>query len=158
MSLTDRTPARGASGQPPLRIPRSAHPVPTTATRAYRPLPVLAFVGTLLAIAVLALVAATSLGWMQTRGGPGTAAGTGEGMTAEHVAPAEGAATTDIKGWMTLQQVLDAYPVTKADLYAHFGIPAATDPGSTLSALSESGTSTLDVPALRAWIDAGATP
>ena len=48
---------------------------------------------------------------------------------------------------MTVQQVLDAFPVTKAALYQRFGIPAATPTDTTLSALKEAGDlSGFDIP------------
>ena len=74
----------------------------------------------------------------------------------ERVVPAAGADTAEIKGWMSLQQVVDAYPVSQAALYARFAIPADTPLETTLSELKESGASSLDVPTLRSWIDDGA--
>jgi hypothetical protein len=54
---------------------------------------------------------------------------------------------------MTVQQVLDAFPVTKAALYQHFGIPADTPTSTTLSSLKEAGDlSGFDVPTLRTWL------
>ena len=57
---------------------------------------------------------------------------------------------------MSIQEVLDAYPVTKDAMYAHFGIPADTPTTTTLSELKEGAAGTLDVPTLRSWIDDGA--
>lgn len=135
--------------QPMLRIPKSAHPAPTTTTRSHRRIPVLAYVAVLLAVLGVLVVGTQSLGWFKTTGQMTSSSG-------ERVVPAAGAPTTDIKGWMTLQQVLDAYPVTRDRLYAHFAIPADTTTETTLSELKESGTSSLDVPTLRSWIDDGA--
>ena len=135
--------------QPMLRIPKSAHPAPTPAARSHRRIPVLAYVVVLLALLGVLVIGTQSLGWFKTTGQMTSSAG-------ERVVPAAGAPTTDIKGWMTLQQVLDAYPVTQDRLYAHFLFPASATTETTLSELKESGTSSLDVPALRSWIDDGA--
>lgn len=54
---------------------------------------------------------------------------------------------------MNLQQVLNAYPVTEAALFARFAIPAGT--ATTLSELKETDAGSLDVPTLRSWIDEG---
>ena len=54
---------------------------------------------------------------------------------------------------MTVQQVLDAFPVTKAALYQRFGIPADTPTATTLSTLKEAGDlSGFDIPTLRTWL------
>lgn len=68
-----------------------------------------------------------------------------------------GADPAEIKGWMSVQQVLDAYPVDQAALYARFGIPAdvpASTPLKELEALAE-GFSVTD---LRAWVAEQAAP
>ncbi len=147
--MTDmQTPAE-ATEQPMLRIPKSANPTPTPTRHPNRRVPVLAYVGALIAIVALLVVGTQALGWFGTKGQ--TYAGTDE-----RVVPAAGADSTAIKGWMSLQQVLDAYPVTQEALYAQFEIPADTPTSTTLSELKEGGTSTLDVPTLRSWIDDGA--
>jgi hypothetical protein len=143
-----QTPAE-TPDQPMLRIPRSAHPTPTPTTRTSRRVPVVAYVGVLLALVGILVVGTQSLGWFRTTGQISSATG-------ERVAPGAGAATSEIKGWMTLQQVLDAYPVTQVALYAHFAIPTDTPTATTLSELKEGGISSLDVPTLRSWIDDGA--
>jgi hypothetical protein len=135
--------------QPMLRIPKSAHPAPTPATRSSRRIPLIAYVGVLLAVIAVLVVGTQTLGVFKTTG-------RATSSTGERVLPTTGAPTADIKGWMTLQQVLDAYPVTREQLYAHFAIPADTTTDTTLSELKESGTSSLDVPTLRSWIDDGA--
>ncbi len=140
--------------QPMLRIPRSAHPTPTPTQRANRRLPILAYVGGLIAVVALLVVGSQALGWFGTTGQTMQA---GQGAeTGERLAPESGASTAEIKGWMSLQEVIDAYPVTQAALFAHFAIPAGTAMETTLSELKESGTSTLDVPTLRSWVDDGA--
>lgn len=154
MTTIDNAPSKPEQpDQPMLRIPKSAHPVPTPTTRANRRLPVLAYVGGLLALIAVLVVGAQAQGWFGTSGQ--VSAGSGAG-TSERAAPETGASTAEIKGWMTLQQVIDAYPVTREALFAHFSIPADTPMSITLGELSESGTSTFEVTTVRTWIDDGA--
>jgi hypothetical protein len=130
-----------------LRIPRSADPVPTAPRLRSVRIPLWVYVGSLLAIVGVLVLGAQAAGWFVTSGR--TAAGTGE-----RVVPNVGSSTADIKGWMSVQQVLDAYPVTVEALYAQFAVPAGTATSTTLSELKAIDGVTLDVPALRAWIDA----
>jgi hypothetical protein len=107
------------------------------------------------------------LGWFATTGrgtpllsaagtGSHTAMGAGSGQGSEpgdRVAPTDGAVPEDVKGWMTIQHVLDAFPVTRGALYQRFGIPADTPTDTTLSTLKEAGSlSDFDVPTLRTWL------
>jgi hypothetical protein len=107
------------------------------------------------------------LGWFATtgRGTPfvsaaGTSshtamgAGSGQGSEpGERVAPTAGAVPEDVKGWMTVQQVLDAFPVTRAALYQRFGIQPDTPTDTTLSTLKETGElDGFDIPTLRTWL------
>lgn len=85
----------------------------------------------------------------------GTGARTGDGTG--RVTPTRGADTTAIKGWMTVQQVLDAYDVTREALYARFAVPDGTSTSTTLRDLSDVAESTFDVTDLRAWLDDGAS-
>lgn len=147
--MTDTASHVEAPDQPMLRIPKSAHPTPTAAVRSSRRMPALAFAGIVLAMIAVVVVGTQAQVWFGTTGQMTSSSG-------ERVVPAVGADTSQIKGWMSLQQVLDAYPVTQASLYAHFAIPAETATETTLSELKESGASSIDVPALRAWIDDGA--
>ena len=139
----------GTPDQPVLRIPKSAHVTPTSTALVSRRIPVLAYVAVLLAVIGVLVVGSQTMGWFKTTGQMASSTG-------EKVAPVSGAATTDIKGWMSIQEVLDAYPVTKDAMYAHFGIPADTPTTTTLSELKEGAVGTLDVPTLRSWIDDGA--
>ena len=153
---------------PMLRIPRSAHPVPTTPRLRSAHMPVWAYALVIVAVFAGSIVVARDLGWFATTGrgstslgaaeapashaAPGTGAGQGSGSE-ERVAPTAGAAPEDVKGWMTVQQVLDAFPVTRAALYQRFGIPATTPTDTTLSTLKEAGDlSGFDIPALRTWL------
>lgn len=145
---------------PMLRIPRSAHPVATSPRLRSAPMPTWAYALAIVAVFAGSILVARDLGWFATTGRgatslgatetPGTGAGEGSG---ERVAPTAGAVPEDVKGWMTLQQVLDAFPVSKETLYERFGIPADTPTDATLSGLKESGDlSTFDIPALRTWL------
>lgn len=136
------------SGSAQLRIPRSADPVPTMPRRRSVRIPLWVYVGSLVAIVGVLVLGAKAAGWFATSGR--TVAATGV-----RVVPGVGSSTADIKGWMSVQQVLDAYPVTVEALYAEFSVPADTPTSTTLSELKEIEGVTLDVPALRAWIDAG---
>lgn len=130
-----------------LRIPRSADPVPTQPRLRSVRIPLWVYVGSLVAIVGVLVLGAQAAGWFVTSGR--TTAG-----SSERVVPAVGSSTADIKGWMSVQQVLDAYPVTVQALYAEFAVPADTPTSTTLSELKEVEGVSLDVPALRAWIDA----
>ena len=156
MTTIDNAPSKPEQpDQPMLRIPKSAHPAPTPTTHANRRLPVLAYVGGLLALIAVLVVGAQAQGWFGTTGQVSAGSGSGTG-TGERAAPQSGASTAEIKGWMTLQQVIDAYPVTREALFAHFSIPADTPTSITLGELSESGISTFEVTTVRTWIDDGA--
>lgn len=130
-----------------LRVPRSADPVPTQPRLRSVRVPLWVYVGSLVAIVGVLVLGAQAAGWLVTSGR--TTAG-----SSERVVPAVGASTADIKGWMSVSQVLDAYPVTVQALYAEFAVPADTPTSTTLSELKEIEGVSLDVPALRAWIDA----
>jgi hypothetical protein len=152
---------------PMLRIPRSAHPVPTTPRLRSAHVPTWAYALVIVAVLTLSIVAAREVGWFTTTGRgstslgaaavagstaePGTRAGQGE--AGDRVAPTAGAVPDEVKGWMTVQQVLDAFPVTKAALYERFGIPAGTATETSVSSLKETGElSGFDIPALRTWL------
>jgi hypothetical protein len=68
-----------------------------------------------------------------------------------------GADPAEVKGWMTIQQVLDAYPVDQAALYERFGIPVDTPPSTPLKDL-ESMAPDFSVTDLRTWIAEQPTP
>ena len=134
---------------PMLRIPRSAQPAPTTPRLRSAHIPVWAYV-----LVVIAVFSGAS-SWPGTLAGSPRPAGARRSVPlrcpgptprpapsqGKHAAPGAGAAPEDVKGWMTLQQVLDAFPVTKAALYEQFGIPADTGTDTTLSGLKEVGVS-----------------
>lgn len=68
-----------------------------------------------------------------------------------------GADPTEVKGWMTIQAVLDAYHVDKDALYAEFAIPADVPPSAALKELEELAPS-FSVTALREWLVEQAAP
>jgi hypothetical protein len=70
------------------------------------------------------------------------------------VQPAAGD-TSSIKGWMTLQQVSDAFGVPVAEILVAFDLSAGTPP---TTALRELEGSTFDMIALRAWLQARQGP
>lgn len=143
------TPQETTQAIPMVRIPKSAAPVPTSPTHRSRPLPVRLYAGGALLLAVALLVGAQQLGWYGTSGRGN--AGEGEGG---RVALTSGQSIgLDVKGWMTVQDVLDAFPVTRDALYAQFSLPASTPTDSRLGELSEASGGTFDIPALRDWLD-----
>lgn len=146
-------PATERAEPPMLRIPRSAHPVPTTVSPKSRWAPLWLLAVVMVSLLTVLLVGANLAGWMTTTG-----RGNG-GAAAEQVAPT-GADPAEIKGWMTIQQILDSYPVTKAALYSQFSIPADTPTATELREVMENAPgATLEVPALRTWLaDQGSQP
>jgi hypothetical protein len=128
-----------------LRISRSAPPVPTTPRLRARWAPLWALGLAMVALLTLLLVGANLAGWMTTMG-------RGNATTVEQVDPT-GSDPQEIKGWMTIQAVLDSYPVTKAALYKKFTIPADTPTSVELREVMENTPgSTLEIPALRTWL------
>jgi hypothetical protein len=79
-------------------------------------------------------------------GGPG--AGQGEGSEGQ----GEGVGIGQVKGWMAIGDVADAYAIPLAEILAAFGLPADTDPSTLLRDLESDR---FTVPALRSWLDAG---
>jgi hypothetical protein len=68
-----------------------------------------------------------------------------------------GADPAEVKGWMSIQAVVDAYHVDQAALYARFGIPAETPPSTALKDL-EAIAPDFSVTALRDWLATQAAP
>ncbi len=122
-------PARQGRGGRPLPVRRGRH-LPTA---LYGALVVTVFAG------IVGLSAAAGV-W-QTSGR--TTAG-GASVTLQ------GTSTTEIKGWMTVGDVADAFGVPLPDLLAAFGLDPAT-PSST--AVKDLESDLFSVVALRDWID-----
>jgi hypothetical protein len=68
-----------------------------------------------------------------------------------------GADPAEVKGWMTIQAVLDAYQVDKDAFYAEFAVPADVPTSAALKELEEVAPD-FSVTALRTWLAEQATP
>ncbi|MEI8306011.1 MAG: hypothetical protein WCF99_02985 [Chloroflexales bacterium] len=68
-----------------------------------------------------------------------------------------GADPAEIKGWMTIESVVNAYHVKQAALYARFTIPSETPPSTALKDL-EAVAPDFSVPALREWLTEQSAP
>jgi hypothetical protein len=66
----------------------------------------------------------------------------------------QGASSTEVKGWMQVGDVADAFGVPLADVLAAFDLPADTD---RTTALKDLESDVFSVPALRAWLAAEGT-
>jgi len=146
---------------PVLRLPRNRRPVPTSTRLRTRRLPVLAYIATILLLPALVVVAGMALGQWQLTGrghtraeGSGSASVNGAGPAAvDAAAPQAPTAPEDVKGWMTVQDVLTAFPsVTSADLLAELNAPPDTPAPTQLKTIAEQGG--VDLPTLRTWLTA----
>lgn len=137
---------------PELAIPRGRRPVPTHTRLHTRRVPAAMYVVTLLVVPALVVVGFMSAGLWATTGSTTlttTHTGTSSGENSTHAAAASPA---DVKGSMTVQQVVDAFPpMTAAQVLAAFGAPLDTPPSAQLKTLAESGGG-MDLPALRTWL------
>lgn len=136
---------------PVVRIPKSAKPVPTSPGHESHNVPARWYAGGALVLAIALLLGAQQLGWYGTSG---KGVGTEGGRVSLQAGTSIG---LDVKGWMTVQDVLDAFPVTREALYARFDIPEDTSADTGLGSLSESSGGTFDIPALREWLDSQAS-
>jgi hypothetical protein len=93
----------------------------------------------------LGIIWAAQLGGVWTTSGKVTA--TGERITAT------GADVAEVRGWMTVGEVTEAYGVPVEELYAAFGIPADTPTTTALKEL-EPVAPAFSVTALRDWLRA----
>jgi len=109
------------------------------------------YVAALLLIPGLVVAGFMSAGLWATTGKTTTAqAGTpeAEGRTG----PGTPADPADVKGSMTVQQVIDAFPkITAAQIAAQFSAPPDTPTSTQLKTLVEDSNG-MDLPALRIWI------
>lgn len=158
-----------------LRLPPHRHPVPTRTRLRTRRVPLVAYVLVLLLVPVAVLGGARMSGWWVTtghtlpstalgggalgvdapgspaRGGPdpGAASGASDQNGGPTAAPANPA---DVKGSMTVQQVLDAFPQTgTAEIYDLFGVPADTPASTQLKTLAKNGNG-YEVSDFREWL------
>jgi len=134
---------------PELAIPRERRPVPTQTRLHTRRIPVAMYVAALLLLPTLIVGGFMSTGlWASAETSATTQAGTpsGEGGAKAPAAPA------DVKGSMTVQQVVDAFPpITAAQILAKLGAPLNTPTSAQLKTLVEKGNS-IDIPTLRTWL------
>lgn len=134
-----------------LTVPRGRRPVPTRTRLRTRQVPVVMYVAALLLLPGLMVVGSMSAGWWATTGTSTTAKAvtpSAEGGTGA-AAPADPA---DLKGSMTVQQVVDAFPpITAAQITAAFGAPLDTPTSTRLSAMVEGGNG-MDIPGMRIWL------
>ena len=147
-----RRPRRASLGDtttaPELTIPRGRRAVPTQTRLRTRRIPVAMYIAALLLLPTLMVAGFMSAGlWAKTGTSATTQAGTQAGESA--AAPA---APADVKGSMTIQQVVDAFPtITAAQILGKLGAPLNTPPSTQLKTLVESGNS-IDIPTLRTWL------
>lgn len=153
MRLTHRTSHRDATASPAreLTIPRGRRPVPTSTRLHTRRVPVAMYV-----IALLVIPSLVVFGFMAA----GLWATTGTSVTAQASTPSEDGGTgpaapadpADVKGSMTVQQVVDAFPtITAVQVLTQFGAPLDTPTSTQLKDLVESSDG-MDLPAVRVWL------
>ncbi|NMM35479.1 MAG: hypothetical protein HHJ13_16080 [Phycicoccus sp.] len=131
--------------------------MPTQTRLRTRRIPVGMYVAALLLLPTLVVVGFMSAGlWATTgesvtlvtsvTGQAGKGSGEGGGNALAPAAPA------DVKGSMTVQQVVDAFPtITAAEVLAQFSAPLDTPTSTQLKSLVESGNG-MDIPAVRVWL------
>ena len=151
-----------------LRLPASRHPVPTRTRLRTRRVPIIAYATILLVLPIAVIFGARATGWWVTTGHtvPATALGadtigtrpTGQGGQGGQGEPGQTTTGTaisphDVKGSMTAQQILNAFPqVTAADLFKQFGVPASTPTSTQLKTLAQTGNG-YEVDSLREWLE-----
>ena len=154
-----RSPLRASLGDtrtapvPVLAIPRGRRPAPTHTRLHTRRIPVAMYVGALLLTPTLMVAGFMNAGlWANaetsatTQAQPGTPSAEGGAGAAAPATPA------DVKGSMTVQQVIDAFPpITAAQILTKLGAPLNTSTSTQLKTLVEKGNS-VDIPALRTWL------
>ena len=150
-----RASLRDTTTGPELTIPRGGRAVPTQTGLRTRRIPVAMYVAALLLLPTLMVAGFMSAGvWANaetsatTQAGPqaGTPSGDGSAGAEAPAAPA------DVKGSMTVQQVVDAFPpITAAQILGKLGAPLNTRTSTQLKTLVENGNS-IDIPTLRTWL------
>lgn len=141
-----------------LIIPAGRNPVPTHTRLHTRHVPVVMYVAALLLIPGLVVAGFMSAGlWATTGKATITQSGTPAAEADGHPGPGAPADPADVKGSMTVQQVIDAFPkITAEQIAAQFNAPADTPTSTQLKTLVE-GSDGMDLPALRVWIEQHAT-
>ena len=140
---------------PELALPRGRSAVPTQTRLRTRRMPVALYVAALLLLPTLMVAGFMSAGlWANAETSATTAAGTQAGTNSgESGAGAEAPASpADVKGSMTVQQVVDAFPpITAAQILGKLSAPLNTPTSTQLKTLVEKGNS-IDIPTLRTWL------
>ena len=144
---------------PVLALPRGRRPAPTHTRLHTRRIPVAMYVAALLLVPTLMVAGFMSAGlWAKAETSAttqaaqaGTPSGESDAGAAAPASPAE------VKGSMTVQQVVDAFsPITAAQILGKLGASLNTPSSTQLKTLVEKGNS-IDIPALRTWLqEAGA--
>lgn len=154
MSWLRRTsdPEAKAVPAPELTIPAGRHPVPTQTRLRTRRVPIVMYVLALLVIPALVVLGSMGAGLWATTGTSITAqAGTPSGESNTGRPTPE--APADVKGSMTVQQVLDAFPtITAEQVLTQFRAPSNTPTSTQLKDLVE-GSDGMDLPAVRIWLE-----
>ncbi|MEP7018848.1 MAG: hypothetical protein ABI899_12615 [Actinomycetota bacterium] len=154
-SLRDATTAP----QQELVLPRGRRAVPTRSRLRTRRIPVAIYVAVSILVPTLIVVGFMSAGlWANAESSSVTQvaeAGTPSGESGVGVAAP--ASPADVKGSMTVQQVVDAFsPISAAQILGRLGAPLDTPTSTQLKTLVEKGNS-IDIPTLRTWLqDQGA--
>lgn len=122
-------------------VKRTALPTPPRPWRSVHIRPSI-YLAVVLVIFLGVIGAAQATGWWST---------TGRTTTAGVKIQITGTDPTEIKGWMTIADVLTAYHVPKAELYTHFGIPGDVPESAQLKSL-EGLAPDFSVTDLQAWL------
>jgi hypothetical protein len=153
----------GSTSPGTLRLPARARAVPTPTRVTTRRAPAVAVPLLAVLLGCGVVVAAQATGHWATTGRDATASstGTGTGTGSQDAAGSAAVAGTsatpaspdDVKGWMSLQQVLDARfaGVTEAGLRAQFAIPVTVGLETPLKEL-DGVVPGFDLPSLRDWL------
>ena len=150
-----RASLRNATTAPELALPRGRRAVPTQTRLHTRRIPVAMYIAALLPLPTLMVAGFRSAGlWANAETSATTQAGTQAGTPSGEsgAGAAAPAAPADVKGSMTVQQVVDAFPpITAAQILAKLGAPLNTPTSAQLKTLVEKGNS-IDIPTLRTWL------
>lgn len=146
-------------------LPRNRRPVPTRTRLRTRRISLAGYLAALLLLPALVVVGSMATGWWSTTGRTLAAAGTGSGAgraasggTGQASGQAAPAVPADVRGSMTVEQVVAAFPqVTAAQVLAAFGAPADTPASTQLKTLVEAGGG-MELPAFRSWLEQRPAP
>jgi hypothetical protein len=140
---------------PELAVPRGRRPVPTQTRLRTRRIPVTMYVAALLLLPTLMVAGFMSAGlWANAETTATTQTGTQAGTPSGESGTGAAAPATpaDVKGSMTVQQVVEAFPpITAAQILGKLGAPLNTPTSTQLKTLVEKGNS-IDIPTLRTWL------